>query len=60
MSDAFRDGRWGVRQLKDGRPTSGGTVGMGWATAEDAEAANPAKGPYSYEVFDRFGAESDS
>ena len=54
--DPFREGQWVIRQLKAGQPTGGGTVNMGWRTREDAEAANPPRDPYTYEVFDRFPA----
>lgn len=59
MSDPHRDGRWGVRQYHKGRPTGGGTVGLGWDTREEAEAANPPRGDYSYEPFERWDAEAD-
>jgi hypothetical protein len=49
-----RDGRWGARYYHRGRP-AGGTVGLGWATREDAEHARPSHGDYTTEVFERWG-----
>ena len=49
-----RDGRWGIRQYRDGEHTGGGTVGMGWATEQDARDANPPIGTSTFEPFDRW------
>lgn len=57
MSTAHRAGRWGVRQFHKGHPTGGGTINLGWDSREEAEAANPDKGDYAYEAFDRFAAD---
>lgn len=50
-----REGRYGVRQFDvlTGEQ-SGGTVWMGWATREQAEAANPDTEAWRFEVFDRW------
>lgn len=55
IHDPTADARWGVRQVKDGVPTGGGTVGWGWATREEAEEANPHRGGLELEAYDRFG-----
>jgi hypothetical protein len=52
--DPTRDGRWGVRYYHRGRP-AGGTVGLGWATRDEAEQARPSRGDYTTEVFERWG-----
>lgn len=58
---ASRVGRWGVHQLYKGEHTGGGTVGLGWATEQEAREQNPpvdgVGGTYTYEPFDR-GSES--
>lgn len=54
MADPHREGRWGIRQLKNGEPTGGGTVFLGWETRADAEASNPPKGEFTYEAFARW------
>lgn len=55
--DATRAGRWGVHQMFKGEPTGGGTVGMGWATEQEAREQNPPYegfgGSYTYEPFER-------
>lgn len=51
-----RTGAWGIRQFKKGEPTGGGTVGLGWATREEAEANNPPFGMYTFEAFDRYSS----
>jgi hypothetical protein len=51
-----RAGRWGVRQInRHGENTGGGTVNLGWATREEAEAANPPRYGYTFEPFERWG-----
>lgn len=54
MSEPTRDGRYGIRQLRRGVPTGGGTINVGYATREDAESANPPFGDYTFEVFERW------
>lgn len=61
MTDPTRDGRWGVRQSYKGRTTGGGTIGCGWTTEAEAQAANPPYesklgGTYTYEPFERWTA----
>lgn len=52
---ATRSGRWGVRQIdRHGDNTGGGTVGIGWATREEAEAASPPQAGYTFEPFERW------
>lgn len=57
MADATRDGRWGIRQLRNGEPTGGGTVNCGWATEQEARDANPPQGDSTYETFARWDEE---
>lgn len=52
---ATRDGRWGVNQFnRFGEPTGGGTIGIGWATREEAERNNPPYHGYTFVPFERW------
>lgn len=54
MPDPTRNGRWGIRQCRNGEPTGGGTINLGWPTRGEAEAANPPRFGYVNVAFDRF------
>lgn len=55
-----RGGRWGIRQVDgDGKPTGGGTVGLGYATREAAQSVVLARREWTItplydEVYDRY------
>lgn len=53
------EGRWGVRQLCRGELLGSCTIWCGWPTREEAVAANPPHGDYTYEVYDRFALDRE-
>jgi hypothetical protein len=54
-SPPTREGIWGIRQVAPtGELTGGRTVGLGWDSYEEAEAANPPRYGYTYQPYRRW------